>query len=743
MRIIRQLVLGAFLFFSIFSVLGASVQSQEPSVNASAFLHAEFGELLIQYQGQSKPELIRYGSNEEAARALKTFQQRSDILYAQPNYRYEASTIPNDSLLESQLHLDQINAEEGWTHATSAKDVVIAVIDSGVDVNHPDLKNNLWRNPGEVTNGQDSDGNGYVDDIHGWDFLEDIADPTPKLFPSTPEDAIGVQHGTMVAGIIASQGDNGLGIAGVTWQTQLMPLRVLNHIGIGNSETVTLALQYAIDNGADIINMSLVGTDYDPIVVNLLNKAYQQGIIVVAAAGNNGSNLNAIETFPVCYNQLGPATVIGVGAIDKDFKRPSFSNYGSDCVDIVAPGVNVFSTRYVGSNFIDKQEYKALFSGTSFAAPQVTGLIALMKQLKPSLNSEQALFFLQAGSISLSDIHASGAGFNHALNVEGTLDLFVQTVANEPEEPIVLPDTPDPTVNPEFLAYPLGEFGDLAFKYQLPGPLLLTPVVFEEEILAKGMRMTSHTPFTVLINAWRGGSKKIYRYNLITQEMETLFELPVESEQTAGEIAVGNVDFDDQDDLVIVGGPSSKPLVGIYNFDGSLKFSFQPYGDEITGGLSVALWDINNDGINEIAVVPANQTDGHIKVFEFTGLQIKEWIAYERFGGGATLSTGDINNDGVEELLVGPGATGGPHVKMFNVNGEMVQEFFAGDVIDAGGADVELYDFDRDGIRDFVFTFKQAGTPVIRLYDLLGNFKAEYGVLDGNYREGVGIVLLD
>ncbi len=741
MRISIHPILGAFLFSSLFGMIAPIAHSGDLSVSSASFVHAEVGQLLVQYQGQTKPQLLQYSTNKEAQKALQKFQKRSDILFAQPNYTYQASALPNDQLIASQKHLGQIKATEGWNSATSAKDVVIAVIDSGVDIGHPDLKNNLWKNPRETKNSIDSDNNGYVDDINGWDFLEGIADPRPKYYESTPEDSIGVQHGTMVAGIIASQGNNGIGTAGIAWEAQLMTLRVLNHIGIGNSETVTEALRYAINNGADIINMSLVGTDYDPMVVDLLNQAYEKGIIVVAAAGNNGANLNALETYPVCYNQMGAATVIGVGAIDKDFNRPNFSNYGSDCVDIVAPGVNVYSTRFVGEGFTDQIKYKALFSGTSFAAPQVTGLVALMKQLKPDLNTEQALFFLQTGSTSLAGIHVKGAGFDYALNMEGTMDLFVQTIVDNPDPVIDIPATQQD--NPEFLVYPLGEFGSVAFKYELPGPQLVTPVVFEDQIFAKGMRMTLNTPFTVLINAWRGGSKSLYQYNLISQEMKLLFELPIGNDQTIGQTAIGKVDVDNKDDLIIASGPDAQPYIGLYDMKGTLKYSFKPYNDEINGGLSVALWDINNDGLNEIVVVPENQTDGHIKIFDYTGLLIKEWVAYENFGGGATLSTGDINNDGVEELIVGPGGTGGPHVKIFNVNGEMVQEFFAGDVIDAGGADAKFYDFDRDGINDFVFSFKMAGTPVIRLYDMQGKFKAEYGVLDGDYREGVGIVLID
>lgn len=715
--------------------------SEQRGVLASAFSEAEFGEVLVWYHHQKYPQVLSYASNELAAYAMTQLKDDPSVKFVQPNHTYTASVLPNDTDIEAQTHLQIINAIEAWDTVANASDVVVAVIDSGVSLDHPDLVDNLWHNPGEALNGVDDDQNGYRDDMHGWDFTESSSSPSPKRQPSIGENAIGVQHGTMVAGIIAATGNNELGVSGVTWSTQIMSLRVLNNLGLGSSERVTNAIIYAMENGADIINLSLVGTSYDEVVVSLLEDAYEQGIIVVGAAGNDSANLNFLENYPVCYNHLGPATIIGVAAIDDEFQRTDFTNYGSDCVDIVAPGVKIYSTRHTDRTFADKAQYAALYSGTSFAAPQVTGAIALMKQLRPSLTSEEALYYLKKGATTIDGALAASYGFTYVLNVKGALDELIDDLPNLPD-----PEVVEGVNDSRFMVYPLGQFtSSLAFEYQFPGPILTTPIVFTQEEFAAGFRMTKDTPFTVLINAWKPNTKRVYRYNLNQSKMELLFQIPDANPQTVGQVIVGNIDFDNQREIVVVSGPDSEPMVSIYTEEGALKYQFRPYGEDsdITGGLSVALWDMNGDKINEIAVVPANQTDGDVTVFDYTGLQMMSFTAYESFGGGATLSTGDINNDGLKELLVGPGATGGPHAKVFNVRGDLVFEFFAGDVIDAGGAHLELIDFDRDGQKEYVFTFKRTGTPVIRLYSLEGEFLAEHGVIDGGYNKGVGIVLLD
>lgn len=651
--------------------------------------------------------------------------------------------LTNDPFLGKQSSLEIVNAYDGWDIATDSADVVVAVIDSGVDIRHEDLRDNVWINPRDVSNGVDDDGNGYVDDVNGWDFLENSNDVLPKGDPGMPENSIGLQHGTGVAGILGAMGDNAKGIAGITWNVKIMSLRVLNQFGMGDSEVVTEAMKYAVRNGADVINLSLVGTDVDQAFIDALDEAHKAGIIVVAAAGNSGLNLNNEKDYPVCYDQNGPATVIGVGAIDDDFNRPSFSNYGDDCIDIVAPGVKIFTTRFVKPNFNNQERYAALFSGTSFAAPHVTGAIALLKGLRPSLTAQQALFVLQEGSTRIDEnLHVIASGFNYALNLAGALHVLQTSNFEEPLQPIT-PAPPAPPSPAELLVYPRGSYTGTSYVYQFPGPILLTPVVLTEDALKFGMRFVREAKNRLLVSAWKPNSKHVWRYNTISRALDQVLLIPVEQEQTVGHVAVGNVDFDAEAELIVVAGPQSKPMVSVYTMTGQPKFQFMAYDATITSGLDVALVDANADGLLDIATVPVGQGSGHIKIFDYTGLTLREWKAYApNFNLGATLSAADTNRDGELELIVGPGEGGGPHVKIFSLDGTLQHEFFAGDVGESSGAIVEFADIDHDQTLEYVVSYHVGHDSIIRTFNATGILQREYAVFAPNFRGAIGFIAL-
>lgn len=717
-----------------------AVQAQALQVNVAAFDSAKAGEVLVQYW-DGRVENYDYDSTSAAALALRDWQHNPTVKHAQPNFVYYAAASSNDPLLTSQPHLEQIDAYTGWNIATDASDVVIAVIDSGVDITHEDLKDNIWLNEEETVNGIDDDENGYVDDIHGWDFVFDRNDVMPPAHRGVPENAIGVQHGTGVAGIIGAVGDNSQGIAGVAWKARIMPLRVLNEFGVGDSETVTKALQYAVDMAVDVMNLSLVGTSDDPLAIEALAKAKAQHTIVVAAAGNNGLNLNNEKTYPVCFDAGGAATVIGVGAVDAEFNRPSFSNFGDDCVDIVAPGVKIFTTRHVMPFFTIQDKYAALFSGTSFAAPQVTAVVALMKSLRPSLTADQALFLLQQGATRPDTNQVVASGFEYALNVSGTLALLDAL----PETIDITQPLPVPIVvkQPEFLAYSRGPNSGSAYIYQFPGPIMVTPTVFTETALQSGMRFTRESKTRLLVNAWKPNSKHVWRYNTLTAETTAMLVLGIDDEQTVGHVAVGNVDFDSDAELIIVSGPQSKPLVSVYTLAGQKKFGFQAYDAHITGGLDVAVLDVNGDDIAEIVTVPVSQGSGHVRVFDYTGLMLNEWNAYDaRFQLGATISSADVDKDTLSELIVGPGEGGGPHVKVFEGNGTLAHEFFAGEVGESSGAIVDFVDLDQDQTYEYVVSYHIDHQSIIRIYSVSGVLQAEHGVFDPIYRGAIGVIWL-
>ena len=272
-------------------------------------------------------------------------------------------------------NLNSIQAPEVWGGGFTGDGVTVAVIDTGVDVTHPDLVDNIWANVDEVAgDGIDNDGNGYVDDYFGWDFVNNDATPTD-----------GNGHGTHVAGTIGA-GNNGFGTTGVAFDTQIMPIKVLSDSGSGSSTDVAAGIRYAVDNGADIINLSL-GGGMSSAIVGALRYAEANNVFVVAAAGNDG---NSAASFPAQHSR-SLDNVISVGAHNSGSQLAGFSNQpGSGVVQVDAPGVMIQST-------VPGKGYDG-FSGTSMAAPHVAGVAALALSANPTLTPEQLRNTIVAGS---------------------------------------------------------------------------------------------------------------------------------------------------------------------------------------------------------------------------------------------------------------------------------------------------------------------------------------------------------
>ncbi|MEE9120552.1 MAG: S8 family serine peptidase, partial [Syntrophobacteria bacterium] len=270
--------------------------------------------------------------------ALEIYRNDPDVEYVEPNYLRYATTSPDDTFFSNLWGLNNagdtdIDAPEAWDITTGSSSVMVAVIDSGVDYNHPDLAANIWTNPGEIAgNGIDDDGNGKIDDVRGWDFVDDDNDPIDSD-----------DHGTHVAGTIAAVGNNGTGITGVSWSAQIMPLRFLDAFGSGSVADAIEAIDYAIDKGAKIINASYGSYTFSTAERDAIARARNGGILFVAAAGNdNWNNDSVTKHYPSSYNL---ANIIAVAATDQSDSRASFSNYGVTSVDVAAPGTSIFSTR--------------------------------------------------------------------------------------------------------------------------------------------------------------------------------------------------------------------------------------------------------------------------------------------------------------------------------------------------------------------------------------------------------------
>ncbi len=294
-----------------------------------------------------------------------------------PNFVIKTQAVSNDPSFNQLWGLSTsqgIHAPAAWDVAKGTSNVVVAVIDSGVDYNHPDLKPNMWVNNAEVAgNGIDDDNNGYIDDIHGISAITSSGDPM---------DLNG--HGTHVAGTIGAKGNNEIGVVGVNWNVKIMALRFLDQNGSGSLSDAIEAINYMTEmknRGVNIVvsNNSWGGIGYVQSLYNAIQTSVSAGIIFVAAAGNSASDNDVTPSYPASYDIPG---VVSVAAIDANQNLANFSNYGLQTVHIAAPGVNIYST-FPGNT------YRAL-SGTSMASPHVTGAIALLRSID-STSSNSAI----------------------------------------------------------------------------------------------------------------------------------------------------------------------------------------------------------------------------------------------------------------------------------------------------------------------------------------------------------------
>ncbi|ASC74339.1 putative peptidase S8 [Halomicronema hongdechloris C2206] len=326
------------------------------------------------------------------AEAIAAYQDHPLVEYIEPNAIYTLQggptntpttpPLPNDPDLSDQWGLHNtgqtggipdvdIDAPEAWQQSTG-NTVVVGVIDSGIDYTHPDLNDNMWINAGEIAgNGLDDDGNGYVDDVYGYDFINNDSDPIDDN-----------SHGTHVAGTIAAETNNGIGVAGVAPDAQLMALKIFDAAGTTTTFAITQAIEYATLMGADLTNNSWGGSSPSQAIYDAIAAAGAADQLFIAAAGNGGldgigDNNDLIPHYPSNYDL---DNIIAVAATDHTDQLGSFSNYGATSVDLAAPGVDILSTIPGGY---------ASFSGTSMATPHVAGVAAQVLSQDPSLSFQE------------------------------------------------------------------------------------------------------------------------------------------------------------------------------------------------------------------------------------------------------------------------------------------------------------------------------------------------------------------
>jgi subtilisin family serine protease len=330
-------------------------------------------------------EVIQLPAGIAVDAALAEYRASADVEFAEPDYVLSIKAVPNDPRYadgslwalnntgqRGGLNDADMDAPEAWEFQSSAANIIVAVVDSGVRYTHEDLAANMWRNPAEVAgNGRDDDANGYIDDVHGIDA---------SFGTGNPLDENG--HGTHVAGIIAAVGNNGRGSVGVAWSAQIMALKFLDSTGNGYTSDAIEAIDYARRKGAKVINASFAGPEYSTAFRDALLRARSAGVVLVAAAGNETANNDVVPTYPASY---AIDNVVTVAATSRTDALASFSNFGAQSVHLAAPGASIYSTYFLGDN-----SYVEM-AGTSMAAPQVAGAVALVRAFYPAETYRQAL----------------------------------------------------------------------------------------------------------------------------------------------------------------------------------------------------------------------------------------------------------------------------------------------------------------------------------------------------------------
>lgn len=359
--------------------------------------------------------------------SLNFLRNLPEVEYAEPNCLRYLNAMPNDPSFSDLWGLNNtgqtggtpdadVDAAEAWNIVTGDSNFVVAVIDSGMDMSHPDLSANVWTNPDEIPgNGIDDDGNGYADDIYGWDFSGGDNDPSDTV-------AICGGHGTHTSGTIGASGNNGIGVTGINWNVKIMPLKVFKqYFGIfcsaADSDIID-AISYASDKGVKVSNNSYGGGPFNQALYDAIKASKK---LFVAAAGNEGLNNDITPSYPASYNL---SNIISVAATDHNDALPSFSNYGVASVDIAAPGVNILSTT--------PNNTYSFFDGTSMASPHVVGAAALLWAYDPTLTVNEVKWRLMEGSDSKGLPVSTGGrlNINNSINLSQLVTIDMSTVGS-------------------------------------------------------------------------------------------------------------------------------------------------------------------------------------------------------------------------------------------------------------------------------------------------------------------------
>lgn len=577
-----------------------------------------------------------------------------------------------------------IRLPQAWDYTIGSSDVTVAVIDNGFDQSHLELRDNIWKNNDEVPNDKkDNDNNGYIDDIYGWNFTVDkdskIANiPDPYFSTSTKNKTI--HHGTVVAGLLGAKGGNNLAGTGVNWNIKLMNLKIVDSVsGKGGVDPLSEAIRYAVDNGADIISFSIEGVVPGERQINEIKEAidyaYRNRVAMFASSGNKFKNLNKESVYPVCADENSSAQkILGVSAMQKSHRISLFSNIGSECVDVTAPGSSISSTMvYNPKKGLDKK-YGGSWKGTSFAAPLVSGIGALIKTLRPRWSPPRIYDAILENTYEHDDDKAElyknlfGAGLVNAKKaVESSL---IGVVSNFPIKGLLAVDGNLNIVDKKIFATStkIHNFEQRSIKY-------ISAVKH------------SYKSNYILANDEEGKTK----ITLLGDKQNSFYVNKIDNI----DIRVGDIDGDFQDEVIISPKKSDSVVFTVYSLQGKKEFEY--IIDKNHSGASIS---VLKRGERENLAVLFSQF-GRLKVVQFNHSFEPETsfdINFMRNSG--NLETGDIDGDGVHEYVVS-NSKGNGLLSYYDTDGSIQKTFFAYGYLEKGFK-TGLVDIDSDGRDELV-----------------------------------------
>lgn len=645
----------------------------------------------------------------------------------QPNYSYHALFTPNDPHYPLQWNFSAINIPGAWEADQSDPPyggdpgVVVAVLDTGLSFENyqthklaPDLAGtSVWTNPGEIAgDGLDNDSNGYTDDVRGWNFLDHTGHPNDDY-----------GHGTHIAAVIAAGTDNSIAAAGIAFRTTIMPLKVLDQQGNGSTLTIAEAIDYAVMNGADIINLSLGGEDSDPILEQAVTKAVAAGIVVVAASGNDGhQGLN----YPARY-----ANVIAVGGTQYDSNRAPYSNYGSG-LDFMAPGGNVDLDQNGDGQPDGIAEQTCIdtacstfgtfwYSGTSQAAAHVSAVAALLEACGVSGAGINGV--LQK---TVSDLGAAGYDPQYgwglinaqaALASAGCTSSAPQAVtgfhgiAGATAAALLISDQSYPYTQPLF-TWSASADGVYQVRWGKKGAMATAstqttttfrPTVNKEgtyvlqvsAVNSQGQESARQTfiyryrPTAILI----GSNNSISVYDNAFKRRQSV---SVNNKTVRTVRALGGLVERNGTARMIIATDTAGGGYSIFSAAGKKLRAVKPFGEKFSGGVEVTL--LNDKGSPPVIVAAMQSEGSEVRWFDAAGKQTARQIVYRQYQKGLHIAAADVTGDGSGELVVAQ--TAGPDIRAYDQNQKLLwnvqplgKKFTAGWTIATG-------DFNGDGRWD-------------------------------------------